>query len=58
MTYFCQHFLWATFYRTGTFDLRRFQQSTLVGNIPLKIEFTPESTSIEDEELRFAVGMD
>jgi len=29
-----------------------------VENIPLKIEFTPESVSIEDEELGFAVELD
>ena len=45
-------------YGNGTFDLSPFQQSTLPGNIPLSIGFTPESLALEQDELRLAVALD
>ncbi len=42
---------------TGEFSLANLQQTNLPGNLPFTINYTPESLSIQEKELRLAIGL-
>ncbi len=42
---------------TGEFSLANLQQTNLPGNLQFNIAYTPESLSIQKEELRLAIGL-